>query len=145
MTISSLFTEIKTKIIGSNQSVIIDKITPIIEKKFMPDLEAGEGDFYKRLNERKSELEFSSKPLNIDLEKGDNSIICGEVTIDINSYEKYKIIENYVSFMDVVNYFSTPVAERRTLSFIDDMVKNVYESNIQSQIEIDIISDNDFI
>lgn len=100
----------------------------------------GEGGFYKRIKERQLALEFSSKPLNHDVEKGDTSIICGEVAFDINGYEKCKIIENYVSFMDIVSYFATPIAERGILSLpytMDDLIK---VSNKQSHIAIDVIS-----
>lgn len=147
MSISSLFTDIKTKVFGSNQPVILAKITPIIDTEYTPDLEAGEGGFYKRIKERQMALELSSKPLNCDIEKGDNSIIYGEVEININGYEKSKIIENYVSFMDVVSYFATPIAERGILSLsytMDDIIKTVSETNKQSYIANDII-DDDFI
>jgi len=148
MSISSLFSDIKFKVFGFNKPTPMAKITPIMDTEYTPDLEAGEGGFYKRIKERQSALEFSSKPLNHDVEKGDTSIICGEVAVDINGYEKCKIIENYVSFMDVVSYFATPIAERGILSLpctMDDLVKTVSESNQHSHIAIDIISENDFI
>ena len=106
MSISSLFSDIKSKVFGSKNPTPIAKITPIIDTEYTPDLEAGEGGFYKRIKVRQVTLEFISKPLNHDVEKGDTSIICGEVSLDINGYEKCKIIENYVSFMDVVSLFN---------------------------------------
>lgn len=148
MSLLSLISDIKTKVFGSNKPTPIAKITPIMDTEYTPDLEAGEGGFYKRIKERQAALEFISKPLNHDVEKGDTSIICGEVSLDINGFEKCKIIENYVSFMDVVSYFATPIAERGILSLpytMDDVVKTVSESNRQSHTAIDIISDDDFI
>lgn len=102
MSLLSLISEIKTKVFGSNQPIPLAKNTPIIATEHMQDLEAGEGGFNIQINERESKLEFSSKPTNCDTEKGETSIICGKVAIDIhiNGYEKCKIIENYVSFME---------------------------------------------
>lgn len=144
MSLLTLITDIKTKVFGSNNQTQIAKITPIIDIEYTPDLEAGEGLFYKRLMERKSALELYSKPLNCDVEKGDTSIICGEVSIDIKGYEQCKIIENYVSFMDVINYFATPIGERGSLILpytIEDAYKSVTdESARQSHIAIDIVT-----
>jgi hypothetical protein len=117
MSISSLISDIKTKIFGSDKPKL-EKIHPKIDNEFipnceyMPDLEAGEGGFYRRLKQRQMDLELYSKPKNWDPEKCDKSIICGEVVLDVNGYENCKIIENYMSFMDVVNYFATPVDQR---------------------------------
>jgi len=69
MSISSLFTDIKTKIFGSNKPITLAKITPIYDTEYTPDLEAGEGGFYKRIKVRQAALEFISKPLNHDVEK----------------------------------------------------------------------------
>jgi hypothetical protein len=145
MSLSSLITDIKTKIFGDDKPKIA-KITPIFDTEFipaaeyMPDLEAGEGGaFYKRLRQREAALELHSKPKNSDLEKGNRSIICGEVAIDFNGYEKCRIIENYVSFMDVVNYFSTPITERGELPFImDDIIPYSEPHTSSSHIAIDM-------
>ena len=75
MSILSIFTDIKTKVFGSNKPTPMPKITQIMYTEYTLDLEAGEGGFYKRIKERQLALEFSSKPLNHDLEKGDTSII----------------------------------------------------------------------
>ena len=117
MSISSLITDLKTKLFGADKPQIA-KIMPKIDNEFMsnsefmPDLEAGEGGFYRRLKQRQTDLELYSKPKNWDPEKCDKSIICGEVVVDVNGYERCKIIENYMSFMDVLNYLATPVEER---------------------------------
>lgn len=146
MSLSSLITEIKSKVFGSNKPTPIAKITPVFDNEYTPDLEAGEGGFYKRLKERQSALELYSRPLNRDLEKADTSIICGEVSIDINGYEKCKIIENYVSFMDVINYFSIPITERGTdsLPYVIDDTNKKSELPRQSHTAIPI-TDDDFI
>jgi len=143
MSLLSLISDIKTKVFGLKKQKTTEKNTPIFDNEYIPDLEAGEGGFYKRLKERQASLELYSKPLNWDIEKADRSIICGEVVIDINGFEKCEIIENYVSFMDVVNYFSTPINERENYNLpylIDDMVKQE-NLNRPSHISIDINDD----
>jgi hypothetical protein len=117
MSIASLITDLKTKVFGADKPKIA-KIMPKIDNEFMPnlefipDLEAGEGGFYRRVKQRQMDLELYSKPKNWDPEKCDKSIVCGEVVVDVNGYERCKIIENYMSFMDVLNYFATPVEQR---------------------------------
>lgn len=126
MSISSLFSDIKTKVFGSNKPTPLAKITPLFDNEYTPDLEAGEGEFYRRLEARQSALDLYSKPLNCDVEKADTSIISGEVSIDINGYQDCKIIENYVSFMEIINYFGTPFSERnpRDLPFVVDDIQD---------------------
>lgn len=41
MSISSIFTDIKTKVFGSNKPTPMPKITPIMNTEYTPDLEAG--------------------------------------------------------------------------------------------------------
>lgn len=146
MSLSSLITDIKSKVFGSNKPTPIAKITPLFDTENAPDLEAGEGGFYRRLEARQSALELYSKPLNCDVEKADTSIICGEVAIDINGYEKCKIIENYVSFMDVINYFSIPIAERGndSLPYVISDITRQSEMLSSSHTSIEI-KDDDFI
>ena len=75
-----------------------DKMTSILDE-YEPDLdlEAGEGFYYKKL---RTELELDTiEELNFnalyDLEMGDKRII----------YEDFLIEENYISLMNVINYF----------------------------------------
>jgi hypothetical protein len=120
MSITTFIADIKEKFFGSTKpKPTIAKITPLFDTEYMPDLEAGEGGaFYKRLRQREAALELYSKTMNCDLEKADRTIICSEVAIDVNGYEKCKIIENYVSFMDILNYLSTPIPDRDEFPFI---------------------------
>ena len=81
-------------------------MTPILDE-YEPDLEAGEGYYYKKL---RTELEVNTFELNnlleldlitlnfnalYDLEMGDKRII----------YEDALIEENYISFTNIINYF----------------------------------------
>jgi hypothetical protein len=141
MSITTFITDIKAKFFGSNKpKPTIAKITPIFDTEYMPDLEAGEGgSFYKRLRQRDAALELYSKTMNCDLEKADRTIICSEVAIDVNNgYEKCKIIENYVSFMDILNYLSTPITERGEFPFIMDDKIPSSEPGVSSFIDSDI-------
>jgi hypothetical protein len=72
------------------------------------------------------------------LEKADRTIICSEVAIDVNGYEKCKIIENYVSFMDILNYLSTPISERNEFPFIMDDSIPSSEPHVSTHIASDI-------
>jgi hypothetical protein len=69
---------------------ILDEYEPDI------DLEAGEGFYYKKL---RTELELDTEELNFnalyDLEMGDKRIM----------YEDFLIEENYISLMNIINYF----------------------------------------
>ena len=118
MSVVSFISDIKSKFFGSNKEPVCAKITPIFDD-YIPDLEAGEGGFYRRLKARQAAFDRPVEKI-YDLENGDKTIIASEVAIDINGYQKCKIIENYVSFMDVINYFGTPMSERDTheLQFI---------------------------
>ena len=107
MSLVSFMTDIKTVFFGSNKQNILAKISPKLND-CIPEPEVKDGDFYRRLLARQAALELSSKSHIYDLEVGDKSIIYEEVAIYINEYERCKIIENYVSFMDVINYFATP-------------------------------------
>ena len=81
-------------------------MTTILDE-YEPDLEAGEGYYYKKL---RTELEVNTFELNnlleldlitlnlnalYDLEMGDKRII----------YEDALIEENYISFTNIINYF----------------------------------------
>ena len=144
MSLSSLISDIKTNVFGSssnfNKQTKLAKITPIFDTEYTPDIEEGEGDFYKRLNERQLAL-------NCDLEKADKTIICKEVSSEINVFKKYKFIETCVLFMDIVNNFTTQNDERdiQNLPYtIDDVINPISESQRHSNINIEII-DNDLI
>lgn len=110
MSVASFISDIKSKFFGSNKEPVCEKITPIFDE-YLPDLEAGEGEFYRRLKARQSAFDKPDQQL-YDLENGDKTIISSEVSIDFNGYQKCKIIENYVSFMDVINYLGTSMPER---------------------------------
>ncbi len=135
MSLVSLITDFKTKIFGTDKPKIA-KFTPKIDNEFVPDLEAGEGGFYRRLKQRQQELELYSKPKDWDLEKCNKSIICGEVAIDIHAYEKCKIIENYISFIDSIGCFTSNIFRAEA----EDLQHNEY--NLSNHIVIDILSNN---
>lgn len=40
-----------------------------------------------------------------------------DVIINFQEYEKCKIIENYVSFIDSINYLSLSIVEKQTINF----------------------------
>jgi hypothetical protein len=139
MSVSSLISDLKTKIFGQPKQKLSKNI-PKINNEYIPELEACEGGFNRRLKQRQLELELYSIPKDWDPEKCDESIICGEVIIDINGYEKCKIIENYTSFMENINYFVTPISERETIWLpftIDDTLDQSEYSLSCSQIYSD--------
>jgi len=110
--------------------------TQIMYTEYTPDLEASKGGVNKQIKEQQLASEFIyKKQLNYDVEKCNGNIICDEMSIYMDGYEKYEIIENYVSFMHIVSYLATPIFERTLLSLpytIYDVVKTVSDSNRQS-------------
>ena len=133
MAFTSFISEIKSKILGSDKPKPLAKIKPIFDTWYTPDLETGDEEFYKRLKARQSALEY-------DLEKGDDSIICDEILIDINGYKNNKFIEKYISLMDVIKYISSPIIERESKSLLPFVVEYMSESS--PHIAIDIEEDN---
>jgi len=141
MSLLSLISYIKTMIFGSDKPTTLTKITPVFETENISDIEEG-NKFYKRLKERQAALDIHKIPLNCNLEKNDESIICGNITFDMNDYEECKIIENYVSFMNIINYFETPIAERDS----NDIQQVIDELTLSMSSHTTIkIKDNDFI
>jgi hypothetical protein len=58
---------------------------------------------------------MTTKCIYPDLELGFGPIIeanCGDVIIDIKAFEQYRILENYVSFIEAINYLSIPIKDR---------------------------------
>jgi hypothetical protein len=64
----------------------------------------------------KLEMRSSQQPYpDLELGFGPNIEIdcnCGDVIINMDSYENCKIFENYVSFMETINYLSCPIKDR---------------------------------
>ena len=144
MSLASLIKEFKTKIFGEDKPKIA-KIAPKMDNEYIPDLEAGEGGFYRRLKQRQQELELYSKPKDWDLEKSCSSTMSEEVIMDINGYEKCKIIENYIAFIDIINYFAAPIAEREIMDLPfanDDTLHPTKHRLSSSHIAIDVIKDD---
>lgn len=118
MSVTSLITDLNTNVFGVDKPKVAKIISKIGDEfmynlEFIPDLEAGEGGFYRKLKQ----IELYSKPKNWDPEKCDKSIIYEELFVDVNRYDKCKIIENYKSFMiDVINYFATPDNQKKQQS-----------------------------
>ena len=118
MSILSLISDIKSNIFVSNKQSPNVNNTPILNNEYIPDLESGEGVFYKRLNEPKIELDLYSKKLNFYLEKEEKNI----------------------SFMDIINYFRTPITKQDIpiLPYtIDDVIVSDSKSDSSSNIIID--------
>ncbi len=103
MSIISLIMDIyaNTNIIGSDKQKI-EKIQPKYNNENQCDLELGDGERYRK----QADFELYSKPQTWDLEKCNNSMICGEIVMNTNQYDKHNFIKNYVSFMDIINYFA---------------------------------------
>ena len=93
MSVITFISNIRSSFFKSN------KMTSILDE-YEPDLEAGEGVYYKKL---RTELELDTEELNFnalyDLEMGDKRII----------YEDFLIEENYISLMNIINYFVTSI------------------------------------
>jgi len=72
MSLASLITDLTTRIFGADMPKLA-KNTPknneTIPNEYILDLEAGEGEFYRRLKQK--QLELYSKPKDWDLEKSD--------------------------------------------------------------------------
>ena len=86
MSIASYIFDIKSKFIKS------DKNTNILEN-YEPDLEAGEGGFYRRLKARQIALETNNRHNT-------------EIAIDVSVYDQPKLMETFVTITDIANYFS---------------------------------------
>ena len=105
MSLISFISDIKSKIFGSNNKrQIIGKVTPIFNNEYVPDLEAGEGLFYKRLMARQQALDPDTR-LYYDLEVGDKSVIIIEREPHTNIGERRQFIEKYLTYVDVIHYF----------------------------------------
>jgi hypothetical protein len=141
MSISSFISDIKSKVFGNNnnKSNTILKVIPLLDDKF-PDLEAGEGEFAQKITSRYSTVEMNCKIFNKivydDIDLNDKPIICGEVVVDINAFENCKIIENYVSFMDVINYLSIPSAQRKDLEFSNEKKQEEHTTSFYIALDI---------
>ena len=97
MSVISFISNIRSNFFKSNKMTsILDEYEPDI------DLEAGEGFYYKKLR-TELELELDTEELNFnalyDLEMGNKRII----------YEDFLIEENYISLMNIINYFVTSI------------------------------------
>ncbi len=144
MYLNSLITNIKSKILGSNKPKIA-KIVPLVDKEYIPDIEIGlsEVEFYKSIDYQTSDSDLYSKSNGLYPEKCDS--YSNEVGIDINGYEKCKIIENYVSFMDIINYLKIPYYKRDSIDLCFDAsseLNGLYNDRVSEHIAIDIVFDD---
>lgn len=116
MSVIKFISNIKSKLFEKNEEPSFIKISSILDE-YEPDLEAGEGYYYKKLItalqftdaleliddlEVRDTLKFVSNTQLYDLEMGDKSIIYEEVV-----FEECNII-NYLSFNtlgNIINYF----------------------------------------
>lgn len=139
MYFTSIITDIKTTLFGCNKPSNdkskrkIYKITPKFEDEYMPELEACEGQFYKRLKKQQMDLELYSKSKLLDIENINDEIICGELIIDIQEYDNYKIIENYVT---IINYIDSQNSEKipKDLPLIPSNMIGPYNPCLSSDI-----------
>jgi|688.fasta_scaffold543372_2 hypothetical protein len=137
MSIASLISDIKSKIFGTDKQKL-EKIYPKFDNEFIPDLEAGEGGFNRRLRQRQLDLDLYSKPKNWDPEKCEKLITCEK---GVNAYENSEILENYMSFIDVVNYFVIHKKQRSSsVGFISEIISS-YEEQLSVNLGIEIIKD----
>lgn len=122
----SLFHEFITAITSgffdSNEESKNKKIVPKME---LDELELGNASrkvMEIHNSEKYIDCEFKSIIQNPDLELGFGPIVemnCGEVIVDMNAFEKCKIYENYISFMESISYLATPFKDRSPVFFKD--------------------------
>lgn len=144
MNITSLLKNFEMSLFSFKKEVlpVIAKIAP---KPDESDLEPG--NYYKIKKVRYDLLDANE--LDIDLESGKfyNHITSDEKEVCINNLNKCKIIENYVSFMEIVSYLATPIKDRVTINglfelsnvFSDVQTNEGRQSNSDTN---DIIDDN---
>ena len=140
MSLLSFVTKFEDTFFRSKESKIV-KINTTLD---VPDLEPG--DYYKLHPEKKSLIELRPDIANSDLEIGKGpykQTICGEVSIEINAIKKCNVIENYVSFIDCVNYLSTPLSQRSPNSIVSiisstfsfDDTETARQDNLHTSLE----------
>lgn len=122
MSIASYIFDIKSKFVKS------DKTTNILEN-YEPDLEAGEGGFYRRLKARQIALETNNRHNNT------------EISIDVSVYDQPKLIESFVTITDIANYFSIGLEKKKyskryvlpfVVSDINEFIKTEQPRNRES-------------
>lgn len=126
----SLFQEFITVIasglFGLSEEPINKKIIPKME---FEDVELGNVTRkMKEINNSEKYVccEFKSAIQNPDLELGFGPIVeinSGNVIVDMNAFEKCRIYENYVSFMESISYVASPFKDSESVCF-----KDVYPS-----------------
>jgi hypothetical protein len=68
-------------------------------------------------NQPDLEMEMGSMNVAFAFENQKQSDSPEDVIINFQEYEKCKIIENYVSFIDSINYLSLSIVEKQTINF----------------------------
>ena len=115
-------TIIASSFFTSSEETLSKKITPKME---LDDVELG--NVSRKVmaihnSEKYIDCEFKSIIQNPDLELGFGPIVeinCGDVTVDMKAFEKCKIYENYMSFMESISYLATPFKDRTSVFFKD--------------------------
>lgn len=109
MSVLTIISNIKTKFFKSDEEELSNIIS--ILDNYEPDLESGEGKYYKEFMtavklkdvlELKNALQLKDEleiELEFDLEMGDKRVIYKKVAI-----KEYSIM-NYISFINIINYF----------------------------------------
>ncbi len=118
----NFITVITSGFFSSSEEALSKKITPKIE---LDDVELG--NVSRKViaihnSEKYVDCEFKSIIQNPDLELGFGPIVeinCSGVTVDMNAFEKCKIYENYLSFMESISYLATPFKDRSSVFFKD--------------------------
>lgn len=140
MSLLSFVTKFEGRFFRSKEPKL-DKINPMLD---VPDLEPG--NYYKLHPEKKSLIELRPDIANSDLEIGKGpykTSICSAVSTEINGLERYDVIENYVSFIDCVNYLSTPLSQRSPTSIVSmisstfsfDGTETARQDNLHTSLE----------
>ena len=95
------------------EDVELGNVVRKLEEMHMPENYIPEKSIY---------CEFKSILQNPDLELGFGPIVefdREDIFVDMNAFEKCKIYENYVSFMECISYLATPLKDRSPAIFKD--------------------------
>lgn len=109
-----------SELFGSDEEQKNNKISPKVE---IDDVEFGNISI-KPIEMHKKEYysycEFKNIIQNPDLELGFGPIVefsCSDIIVDMDAFEKRGIYENYMSFIDSINYLVAPFKDRETMGF----------------------------
>jgi hypothetical protein len=107
-------------------------------KKFISKLTSGLFEVKENKQIKKDPLEDENTYELKEIQRKIVDIVdtdCEDIIIDLQGYENCKILENYVSFMDTINYLSKEVKSRKKIDFCislfpEDTEKEAIHSNV---------------